>query len=130
MMEKILIIDDNKYLRFTLSTLVEDSGYKAIEAPDKEKALKIIKARKPNLIILDKRLPDCDGLDLLKEIKILNGEIPVIMLTAYAENKSARQAIDLGAYAFLTKPFSNAEMISTIKRALHKIKGSESPQPE
>ncbi|HEY3251867.1 MAG TPA: response regulator [Ignavibacteria bacterium] len=117
-MKKILIIDDNKYLRFTLSTLVEESGYKAIEAGDKEKAIKMLKSKKPNLIILDKRLPDCDGFDLLKEIKNLDGNIPVIMLTAYAENSSAGRAIDLGAYAFMTKPFDNTEMVSTIKKAL------------
>src|SRR4030095_1312574 len=121
-MEKILIIDDNKYLRFTLSTLVEDSGYMPIEAGDKEKAIKMLTKKKPSLIILDKKLPDCDGMDLLKEIKLLDDEIPVIMLTAYAENKNAEQALGLGAYAFLTKPFSNAEMMSTIKRALRSKK--------
>ena len=117
-MNKILIIDDNKYIRYVLTTLFEEYGYIVESAGDKVSAMKEIELYKPGLIVLDKKLPDCDGLDLLVEIKKIDEKLPVIMLTAYAEANNAEMAIRAGAYAFLTKPFDNTEILLTISNAL------------
>ena len=119
-MEKILIVDDNKYIRFIMSTLLESSGFEAVTAGDKQMALEEIKNETPQLIVLDKRLPDCDGIDLLEEIKSIHKDIPVIMLTAYAEEGNEERAKRAGAFAFMTKPFENNEIIATIEAALKK----------
>ncbi len=67
-MKKILIVEDNKHLQFTLSALMEESGYKAYVAGNKQKAIIDFNLKKPDLILLDKKLPDGDGMDLTKRI--------------------------------------------------------------
>jgi len=117
-MEKILVIDDNKYIRFALSTLLEESGYKPITADSGQKGIEEIKTKKPVLVFLDRKLPDCDGIELLNVVKNINPGLPVIILTAYADAKTEEQAIKLGAYAFISKPFDNASIIKLIRKAL------------
>jgi DNA-binding response OmpR family regulator len=119
-MAKILIIDDNHYIRFTLTAVIEEYGFNAITAESCDEGLKEIVSENPSVIILDKKLPDGDGIELLKKIKNLDDHknIPVIMLTAYANEISSEEALKLGAVAFFTKPFDNDEIISTIKKVL------------
>ena len=117
---KILIIDDNKYLRFTLSAVLEEYGFHALTAEDLATGMNQIKSTKPDLLILDKKLPDGDGIDFLKRVKEHNGKIPIIMLTAYANELNALEALKIGVFAFLTKPFDNDEIIALIKKALPK----------
>ncbi len=119
-MAKILIIDDNHYIRFTLTAVIEESGYKTLTAANCDEGLREIAEGNPSLIILDKKLPDGDGIELLKKIKTLDGhkDIPIIILTAYANEISAQEAIKCGAIAFFTKPFDNDEIITAIKTAL------------
>jgi DNA-binding NtrC family response regulator len=117
-MRKILIIDDNKYIKIALSLLVEEYGFMPITASDGDSALKDLKLEKPCLVILDKKLPDCDGIHLLKQIKAFDPDLPVIMLTAYNDMYYAELAVKSGAYAFITKPFDNDEFIGIINNAL------------
>jgi DNA-binding NtrC family response regulator len=117
-MEKILIVDDNKYIRFALTSLLEDSGFKPIAVGDGYKAIKEVKAKKPSLAILDMKLPGMDGLQILEEIKKIDPNLIVIMLTAFGDVKSAVQSIKVGAYDYITKPFDNDEMVMMIKKAL------------
>lgn len=118
MSNKILIIDDNKFLRFTLSALLEDSGFRPLTAADPEKAFNEIDRNHPDLIILDKKLSGYDGFDLLPQLKKLNKDVPVIMLTAYGDPQTEQQAIKLGADAFVTKPFDNDTFIGVIRGLL------------
>lgn len=117
-MNRILIVDDNHYIRYVISVLLEESGYKTATAEDRKKALEEIKLKEPELIVLDKKLPDCDGIDFLEEIKKEHPDIPVIMLTANASEENAERAINAEAFAFVTKPFENKEIISVINKAL------------
>ena len=117
-MDKILVVDDNKYIRFALCTLLEESGFDVIELDDGNKTIESVIANKPGLVILDKKMPGCDGLDLLEDIRKIDKELPVIMLTAYADEDSKERAGKLGAAAFMSKPFDNAEVVETIRRSL------------
>jgi two-component system, NtrC family, response regulator AtoC len=117
-MTKILVVDDNKYIRFSLSSLLKKSGYYPLAVEDGVRALKEIKLRNPALVILDMKLPGMDGMSILEEIKKLDPDIPVIMLTAYGSMKTAMQAQKLGAYDFVNKPFDNDEIIRKINKAL------------
>jgi len=117
-MDKILIVDDDKDTRDILSNLISSDGYKAITASDGRKALIKTRAYSPDLVLLDIRLPEIDGLKVLEEIKKMDKDIPVIMLTAYEDVKGAVQAMKSGAFDYITKPFDNEEMALNIKRAL------------
>lgn len=117
-MKKILIVDDNKYINIILSLLFEESGFESLVAKDSETALKNIKSDKPSLVVLDKKLPDCDGISLLEKIKLHDPDLPVIMISAYTDLEYSELAIKTGAYAFVSKPFNNKEMIGLIKKAL------------
>jgi DNA-binding NtrC family response regulator len=117
-MDKILIVDDDKDMRDILSNLISSDGYKAITASNGRKALIETRAHSPDLVLLDIRLPEIDGLKVLEEIKKMDKDIPIIMLTAYEDVKSAVQAMKSGAFDYITKPFDNEEMALNIKRAL------------
>jgi DNA-binding NtrC family response regulator len=117
-MENILIVDDNEDLQFTLSNIIESEGYNVLTADDGNKALKLLKANTPDLVLLDMRLPGMDGMKVLEEIKKFDKNIIVLMLTAYGDVKGAVNAMRLGAFDYLTKPFDNEELIMIIKKAL------------
>lgn len=117
-MEKILIIDDNESLRYTLTSVLEEAGYKSTAVEDGFKGIDEIKTNSFNLVISDMKLPGMDGLEIIKKIKKINIDIPVIVLTAFGDIKNAVDAIKHGAFDYLTKPFNNEEVILTIKKAL------------
>ncbi len=117
-MEKILIVDDNEYLRYTLTELMADAGYKAFAVENGTKAIEEIKAKNYDLIILDMKLPGMNGIEILTKIKEINQKVPVIMLTAFGDVKNAVNAMKQGAQDYITKPFENEAMLITIKKAL------------
>jgi DNA-binding NtrC family response regulator len=116
--DKILIVDDDKDTRDILSDLISSDGYKAITASDGRQALIETKAHSPDLVLLDIKLPGIDGLKVLEEIKKMDKDLPVIMLTAHEDVKGAVQAMKSGAFDYITKPFDNEEMVLNIKKAL------------
>lgn len=117
-METILIVDDNKDMRFNLSNILKDEGYEVVAAGDGKRAIKEVKTKYPNLVLLDIRLPGMDGIKTLEEIKKIDKDLAIIMLTAYIDVKDAVRAMKLGAFDYITKPFDNEELIIVIKRAL------------
>lgn len=117
-MEKILVIDDNESLRYTLTNVLEESGFAVVAVDSGQKALEEIKLNQYELVICDMKLPGMDGMQILKEIKLIRPELPVIMLTAFGDIKNAVEAMKHGAQDYLTKPFNNEEMILTIGKAL------------
>ena len=117
-METILIVDDNKAMRFNLSNILKDEGYEVIAAGDGKRAIKEVKTKYPNLVLLDIRLPGMDGIKTLEEIKKIDKDLAIIMLTAYVDVKDAVRAMKSGAFDYITKPFDNEELIIVIKRAL------------
>lgn len=117
-MEKILIVDDNETLRFTLTELLEDSGFECKAVEDGSAALDEVRNNSYGLVILDMRLPGMSGLEILRKIKENNKSLPVIMLTAFGEIRTAVEAMKQGAHDFITKPFDNDAMIMTIKKTL------------
>lgn len=117
-MKKILIIEDNIYLQSILTSLIEESGYSSVIAGDKKNGLNKFKENDPDLILLDKKLPDGDGFEILKKVKEVNSLLPVIILTSHSEQKIKDKAFSLGANAFINKPFDNSELLSVIKEFL------------
>lgn len=117
-MEKILVIDDNETLRYALSELLGESGFECKTADDGPSALNELKNNSYDLAILDMKLPGMNGLEILKRIRDINKDIPVIMITAFGDVKTAVEAMKCGAQDFITKPFDNNSMILTIKKTL------------
>ena len=117
-MEKILIVDDNEVMRFTLTELLEESGFECNAVGDGIAALEEVKNNFYDLVILDLRLPGMNGLEILRKVKLSNKTLPVIMLTAFGEITTAVQAIKQGAHDFITKPFDNEAIIISIRKAL------------
>lgn len=115
---KIIIIDDELILRVALENLLKENGFEVVSCETGKKALEYINQDFYDLALVDKRLPDSDGLELLREIKKISPETGVVILTAYAEVKSAVQAIKDGAFDYLSKPFQEEELLIAIEKFL------------
>ena len=120
MYKEILVIDDNPDIRFLVCNILEEQNFKVRTAANYDQAVMEINRRLPDLAILDIKLdkPDKDGIDLLKLIIKKNKNIPVIMISGHATVKVAVEAIRLGAYEFIEKPFSKEKIINYVNRGL------------
>jgi len=118
MSKRILVVDDEKAIRWSLGEALRNIEYEVEEAENGKKALKLFQDEPFDLVILDLKLPDIDGLQVLKKLKEVEPELPVIMMTAYGEVETAVEAIKSGAYDFMQKPFQLEKMKIEIKNAL------------
>jgi len=115
--KRILVIDDEQTIRLSLKEGLRDLGYQVFTFPKGIGSIEAIEKNNPHLVILDIRLPDINGIDLLEEIKQYDQEIVVIIITAYGDTKSAVTAIKKGAYDYIEKPFDLDELNIVIKKA-------------
>jgi len=118
MAQKILVIDDEKLIRWTLEQHLVKEGYDVVTAESAEKGLALLTEDAPDLILLDNRLPEMSGLELLEKIKVQERGLMVIMITAYGMVETAVKALKLGAYDYISKPFNLEEITFVIKKAL------------
>lgn len=118
MSAKILIIDDEKVIRRILSQTLQDAGYSIDAVSSVAEARSFFDKEIPDLILLDYKLPDGLGLDVLKFSKVVAPNIPVVMITAHASLAGAVQAVKEGVYDYISKPFEEEELLQTIARAL------------
>jgi DNA-binding NtrC family response regulator len=113
----ILVVDDEQLIRWSLSNRLTDEGYRVLEAGTASEALK--RSREGvDLVLLDYRLPDSDGLTVLKQIKEADPDILVILLTAYSSVDTAVEAMKHGAYHYANKPFNIDEIVLLVEKAL------------
>ncbi|WP_458124858.1 response regulator [Paenibacillus sp. Z3-2] len=108
--KKVLIVDDQNGIRILLMEVFGSEGYNTFQAPNGKIALEIVNNDKPDLVLLDMKIPGMDGLEILKHIKEIDPDIKVIMMTAYGELDMIKEATDLGALMHFTKPFDIDEM--------------------
>ena len=120
MLKEILVIDDNSDIRFLICGILEEQNFKVRSAANYDQAVIEINNRLPDLAIIDIKLdkPDKDGIDLLKLINKKNKLTPIIMISGHATVQIAVEAIRLGAYEFIEKPFSSDRLLLTLKRSL------------
>ena len=118
MPKKILVIDDELHIVECIKVRLRASGYIVSTASDGVSGINQFKENLPDVVILDIMMPGLSGLDTLKELKQINSDVPVIMLTAYGTPQSAIEALRLGAYDHLGKPFNTETLLEMIKRAL------------
>lgn len=118
MSKRILIIDDEKNMRWAIKKALEKEGYIIYEAANGKEGLEKVEEIYPDLILLDLRMPVMDGMEALERIKEINKDIAVIMLTAHGTMESAIDAMKLGALDYISKPFDIEELKIQIKKAL------------
>lgn len=128
MMNTILIIDDEPIIRKLLARMMELEGYEVFQAADRASGLKLLTAKTPQLVLCDVFLPDGNGVEMVKEIKELQPETEVILLTAHGNIPDGVQAIKNGAFDYITKGDDNNKIIPIISRAMEKI-NSRPAQP-
>ena len=116
---RVLIVDDEQDVRWSLRNIVEMDGMEAAEAPDGEEALDQIRLQSPDVVLLDIRMPGIGGHEVLRRAKDLDGDLPVVMITAFGSVRDAVQTVKDGAYDYMVKPFENEEVVLTIHRALN-----------
>jgi len=116
--EKILIVDDERLVRWSLRQKCEEWGYHVVEAEAGEPGLKLAQRESPDLVLLDVRMPDMGGLEVLEQLKKNGDARAVIMITADPQLDDVKAALKLGAYDFIGKPLDFEELAVTIKNAL------------
>ncbi len=119
---KILIVDDEKNIRLTLSEILGDEGHQTISAETGEKALALLAKDKVKIVILDVKLPGIDGIEVFKEIKNSHPDLEVLMISGHSDISTAVEAVKLGAYDFLEKPLYLAKVLTAVRNIEEKHK--------
>src|SRR5438477_4759458 len=116
--EKIMVVDDERLVRWSLRQKCEEWGYQVVEAEAGDPGLRVAQSESPDLVLLDVRLPDIGGLEVLDQLKKNGDARAVIMITADPQLDDVKAALKLGAYDFIGKPLDFEELHVTIKNAL------------
>jgi len=117
-METILIVDDEKNYLLVLSAVLEDEGYEILTALSGQEALEIQKTSDLDLILTDMKMPGMNGITLLENVKAVDPDLPVIMMTAHGTVDKAVEAMQKGAYSYILKPFDNDRLVIYVKKAV------------
>lgn len=117
-MKKIYLIDDDRAIRLVLSAILKKSDYLPVEVSNGIEAVKLFKKELPAAVLLDVKMPEMDGIEILRQLKNIDPDVPIIIVTGYADIPTAVKAIKLGAYDFLSKPPHVEKLILTIERAI------------
>ena len=122
--KSILVVDDEEMILGVFQRLFSKERYTMLAANNGKEALELVRKKSPDLVILDLKLPDMGGIEILRRIKRLNKNLEVIIVTGYGTMKTARAAMRLGAYDYITKPFDNNYVRALIEDALSAASGS------
>src|SRR5438045_3540674 len=127
MPKKILAVDDERHIIRLVEVNLQRAGYEVVTAYDGREALEKVKSEKPDLVVLDVMMPYMDGFEVLKNLKQdpVTAEIPVIMLTAKAQDADVFRGWQSGVDCYLTKPFNPMELLTFVKRIFESISKPE-----
>jgi two-component system OmpR family response regulator len=117
-LSKIMIVDDDLYIRELLHELLKEKGFEVLEAADGLTALSKLECEKVDMLILDIMMPGMDGWKLCEEIRSCDANLPILMLTAKGETSQKVKGFTLGADDYLVKPFDPAELVARVKALL------------
>ncbi|MCK5376869.1 MAG: sigma-54-dependent Fis family transcriptional regulator [Acidobacteria bacterium] len=118
----VLVIDDEPVLQDVLGTLLRGGGFDCHQATTAEEGLALLREEEIDVVLLDLMLPDRSGLEILPEIKAYDPHLPVVVITAYSSVESAIEAMRLGAFHYVPKPFKNEEVLHLVRRASERRK--------
>jgi DNA-binding NtrC family response regulator len=115
---RILVVDDEEALRIVLSSELEGEGYQVSNAADGQEAINILNKQEFDLVLLDIKMPNVDGFEVLKFVKERWPKTKVVMLTGFADLKNAIESKKLGAEDFISKPYDLVDLLTTVERVL------------
>jgi DNA-binding NtrC family response regulator len=118
MKRQVLVVDDEKNMRWVLRQALEAEGYEVVEAADGKEALSAVGEQEPDVLILDHKMPAPDGMEVLRRLRAKDHRFPIIMLTAHGNVQTAVEAMKAGASEYLTKPFDLEELKLSIEKAI------------
>ncbi|MCF6291493.1 MAG: response regulator [Desulfobacterales bacterium] len=118
MNHRVLVVDDDPNMLDSVSFLLKGIGYRVTGCEDAEQAMALVREQEFDVVLTDIKMPGVSGLELLEQIHGVNNEIPVILMTAYAELELAIDAVKKGAFDFISKPFKPEYLLHTITRAI------------
>ena len=121
MAHRVLLVEDDPTLRLVIGDNLGSEGYQVDVAADGCRAIKLVQAAAPNLIVLDLTLPDCDGFELLPTLR-QRGRVPIIILTARSQQTEKLKGLSLGADDYMTKPFDTEELLARIRAVLRRTR--------
>ncbi len=114
---KILIVDDKPMMRDSIAATLQRAGFGVVAAGDGNTALKLLSRHRPWAVITDLKMPEMDGLELLRRLRSADDQLPVILMTAYGSIDTAVDAMRAGAFDFIQKPFEGQHLVMTLRRA-------------
>ncbi len=117
-MRTVLVVDDKEMMRDSVATTLQRSGFTVVTAPNAEAGLQSVAVKRPDVVVTDMRMPGMSGVELLEQIRRIDDDLPVILMTAFGTIETAVKAMRLGAFDYVTKPFEGDELIITVKRAI------------
>ncbi len=117
-MAKVLVVDDAAFMRMRCKKLLTQSGYDVIEAATGSQAVEMYQSDKPDLVLLDITMPDMDGLTALREIRKIDPDARVAMVTAMGQQSMVVEALKAGAKDFVIKPFDQDRVLAAIKKLM------------
>ncbi len=117
-MSTILVVDDKEMMRDSVGVTLQRAGMTVIAADDGDQALAAVASRRPDAVVTDLRMPGLSGLELIARIREFDEDLPIVLMTAFGTIETAVQAMKLGAFDYVTKPFEGDELIVAVKRAL------------
>jgi CheY-like chemotaxis protein len=118
-MSKILVIDDEQGIRYLLDTLLSRKGYEVVLASSGQKGLELFRRERPDVVVLDLKMPEMDGVTVLREIRRTDAQQPVIILTGARTADAEQQVRALGVTEFVEKEFSLHHLGDALKRLLN-----------
>jgi len=117
-MTTVLVVDDKEMLRDSVGVTLQRAGFTVLAAGDGLAALEMIARRKPDAVITDLKMPNMTGVELLENIREFDDDLPVVLMTAFGTVETAVEAMSLGAFTYITKPFEGDELLIAVKRAI------------
>ncbi|WP_017753855.1 response regulator [Calidifontibacillus oryziterrae] len=120
-MAKILIVDDAKFMRMTLTNILQKGGHEVVgEAENGRRGVELYKELQPELVTMDITMPEMTGIESVKQIKAYDPNAKIIMCSAMGQQKLVVEAIESGAKDFIVKPFEESRVLEAISRVLEK----------
>ncbi len=117
-MSTVLVVDDKEMLRDSIAVTLQRPGFTVVTAHDGVAALEAIARKRPDAVVTDLKMPGLSGIDLIRKIREIDDDLPIILMTAFGTIDTAVQALKLGAYDYITKPFEGDELLIAVKRAI------------
>jgi DNA-binding response OmpR family regulator len=127
---KILVVDDDRKIVELITLYLKKDGYQVLAAYDGQQAIELARRKQPDLIVLDLMLPQVDGMDVCRTLRMrAESPVPIIMLTGRSTDEDKLAGLDLGADDYVTKPFNPRELVARIRAVLRRTAGKEESGP-